>query len=450
MTMTHRIRITNAKLVNEGQIIETELLIEKGRILQISPSVSINGQVETVDLNGDWLMPGVIDDQVHFREPGLTHKAQIFTESRAALRGGVTSYMEMPNVVPQTVDLQRLEEKYAIGARDSAVNYSFYLGATNENTEEVKRVSTEDVCGVKVFMGSSTGDMLVDKPAALASIFANSPTLVAVHCECEQRVKERTQGALQQFGLEMPAAQHPIIRDDLACYLSSSQAVELAKQHGTRLHILHLTSALELDLFRNDIPLRDKRITAEVCVHHLHFSDADYGRLGFLIKCNPAIKKESDRLALWKALLDDRLDVIATDHAPHTWEEKNTLDYTKAPSGLPLVQHSLLLMLEHAHQGNIALTRVVEKMSHAVADCYRMVDRGYVREGYWADLVQVSAQPSQVAKADLEYKCAWSPLENQRFSHSIERVWINGELGYRSGAINDSVRGQRLKFEAQR
>ncbi|MDA0685574.1 MAG: dihydroorotase [Bacteroidetes bacterium] len=442
--------IHNALLVNEGKKVETDILIDKGRIEKIGNQISENGSCVHVDLNGDYLLPGVIDDQVHFREPGLTHKAQIATESRAALKGGVTSFMEMPNVIPQTVSLEALEEKYARGAVDSAVNYSFYLGATNENIEEVKRVSREDVCGVKIFMGSSTGNMLVDKPAALEAIFSNSPTLVAVHCECEDRVKERTQAALDAFGLQVPASQHAVIRDDLACYLSSSQAVELAKKHGTRLHILHLTSALELDLFRNDIPLREKRITAEVCVHHLHFSDADYERLGFLIKCNPAIKKESDRLALWMALLDNRLDVIATDHAPHTWEEKNTLDYTKAPSGLPLVQHSLPLMLEHAKKGDITMERVVEKMSHAVADCYRMVDRGYVREGYWADLVQVSSSSNTVNRADLAYKCTWSPLEGQEFSHSIERVWVNGHLGFQDGQIDPHVRGQRLMFEARR
>ena len=442
--------IHNALLVNEGKKIETDILIENGRIAKIGNQISENGSCLHVDLNGDYLLPGVIDDQVHFREPGLTHKAQIATESRAALMGGVTSYMEMPNVIPQTVSLEALEEKYARGAADSAVNYSFYLGATNENIEEVKRVSTEDVCGVKIFMGSSTGNMLVDKPAALEAIFSNSPTLVAVHCECEDRVKERTQAALDAFGLQVPPSQHAVIRDDLACYLSSSQAVELAKKYGTRLHILHLTSALELDLFRNDIPLREKRITAEVCVHHLHFSDADYERLGFLIKCNPAIKKESDRLALWKALLDNRLDVIATDHAPHTWEEKNTLDYTKAPSGLPLVQHSLPLMLEHASKGDISIEKVVEKMSHAVADCYRMVDRGYVREGYWADLVQVSSSPNKVNRADLAYKCAWSPLEGQEFSHRVERVWVNGHLGCQDGQVDPHLRGQRLTFEALR
>lgn len=442
--------IHNATLINEGKRMETDILIEDGRIEKIGVQLSVQGACNHVDLMGDYLLPGVIDDQVHFREPGLTHKAQIATESRAALKGGVTSFMEMPNVIPQTISLEALEEKYARGAADSAVNYSFYLGATNENIEEVKRVSTEDVCGVKIFMGSSTGNMLVDKPAALEAIFSNSPTLVAVHCECEDRVKERTQAALDTFGLNVPPSEHPVIRDALACYLSSSQAVELAKKHGTRLHILHLTSALELDLFRNDIPLREKRITAEVCVHHLHFSDADYERLGFLIKCNPAIKTETDRLALWKALLDNRLDVIATDHAPHTWEEKNTTDYTKAPSGLPLVQHSLPLMLEHASKGDISLERVVEKMSHAVADCYRMVDRGYVREGYWADLVHVSSKPSVVQSSDLEYKCAWSPLDGQSFSHSVENVWVNGLLGYQNGAIDPSCRGQRLMFEAQR
>lgn len=442
--------IRNATLINEGKRIETDILIEDGRIEKIEAQISVQGAYNQVDLEGDFLLPGVIDDQVHFREPGLTHKAQIATESRAALKGGVTSFMEMPNVIPQTVSLAALEEKYARGAADSAVNYSFYLGATNENIEEVKRVSTTDVCGVKIFMGSSTGNMLVDKPAALEAIFSNSPTLVAVHCECEDRVKERTKAALAAYGVEVPPKEHAIIRDDLACYLSSSQAVELAKKYGTRLHILHLTSALELDLFRNDIALRDKRITAEVCVHHLHFSDADYQRLGFLIKCNPAIKTEKDRLALWKALLDNRLDVIATDHAPHTWEEKNTRDYTQAPSGLPLVQHSLPLMLEHAAQGDISMERVVEKMSHAVADCYRMVDRGYLREGYWADLVQVGSRRSRVERNQLEYKCAWSPLEGMEFRHSIERVWVNGLLGYSDGQIDPSCRGQRLMFEAQR
>ena len=436
--------IKNAKIVTDNHIIEGDLLIEGGKIARIDKDISVDGKVVVFDADGQFLIPGVIDDQVHFREPGLTHKANIHTESRAALVGGTTSFMEMPNVNPQTVTNVLLEEKYGLGANSSAVNYSFYLGGTNDNLEEIKRVNPRNVCGVKIFMGSSTGNMLVDQEEALNGLFAHSPILIATHCESESRVKQRYADALAKFGDDIPPREHPVIRDAEACYLSSSFAIELAKKHNTRLHILHITSEKETDLFRNDIPLVEKRITAEVCVHHLHFSEADYETLGHLIKCNPAVKTAQDREALWKALLDDRFDVIATDHAPHTWEEKQSL-YPTSPSGLPLVQHALSLMMDYVVEGKLSIEKMVEKMCHNPAILYQIEGRGFLREGYAADLVLLKENHNPVTKSDLLYKCGWSPLEGHTFKYAPSKVWVNGTLSYNEGVIGE-LNPQRLLF----
>jgi len=442
--------IKNAQVVNEGKINTLDVLIIGERIEKIAPQIDIKGDAHIIDANGKYLLPGVIDDQVHFREPGLTHKAEIYTESRAALYGGVTSYMEMPNVVPQTTDFEKLESKYQIGAAKSAVNYSFYLGGTNQNLDVLKQVNTENVCGVKIFMGSSTGNMLVDDAPVLEAMFRDVPTLIATHCECETRVKSRLEDAKNKYPKGIPPSEHPIIRDATACYLSSSLAVELARKYHSRLHILHITSEIETHLFRNDIPLKDKRITSEVCVHHLHFSDADYQIYENQIKCNPAIKKQTDQDALWKALLDDRLDVIATDHAPHARNEKFADNYLDCHAGLPLVQHPLLLMLEKVKLGKINIEKVVEKMSHNVAIAYKMVDRGFIREGCYADLVLVNPEAkTEVTKESLKYKCGWSPLENTEFSHAIEKVWVNGTLSLENGEIGE-INAKRLLFERDR
>ncbi len=436
--------IKNAKIVSDLTIFEGDLLVENGKISRIDANITVDGKVEIHDADGRFLIPGVIDDQVHFREPGLTHKANIYTESRAALAGGTTSFMEMPNVNPQTVTNALLEEKYAIGAQSSAVNYSFYLGGTNDNLEEIKRVNPRNVCGVKVFMGSSTGNMLVDQEDALNGLFAHSPILIATHCESEARVKQRYAGALATFGENIPPREHPVIRDAEACYLSSSFAMELAKKHNTRLHILHITSEKETHLFRNDIPLAEKRITAEVCVHHLHFNDVDYETLGHLIKCNPAIKTANDQSALWKALLDDRFDVIATDHAPHTWEEKQNL-YPNAPSGLPLVQHSLSLMMDYVAKGVLTIEKMVEKMCHNPAILYQIEGRGYLREGYAADMVLLNENHMAVEKSNLLYKCGWSPLEGHTFKYAPSKVWVNGTLGF-DGSLTGQLNPARLLF----
>lgn len=436
--------IKNARIVTDFNLFEGDLLVSNGKIEKIDRNISVDGQVQIHDADGQNLIPGVIDDQVHFREPGLTHKANIYTESRAALAGGTTSFMEMPNVNPQTVTNALLEEKYALGAHSSAVNYSFYLGGTNDNLEEVKRVNPRNVCGVKLFMGSSTGNMLVDQEQALNGHFANSPILIATHCESEVRVKQRYAEALSRFGENIPPSEHPIIRDAEACYLSSSFAIELAKKHNTRLHILHITSEKETHLFRNDIPLSEKRITAEVCVHHLHYSSSDYKTLGHLIKCNPAVKTASDRDALWTALLDDRFDVIATDHAPHTWEEKQNT-YPTSPSGLPLVQHALSLMMDYVAEGKISIEKLVEKMCHNPAILYQIEGRGYLREGYAADMVLLGKNTKPVTKEGLYYKCGWSPLEGHTFKYVPEKVWVNGALSF-DGGITADLNPQRLLF----
>ena len=439
-----RTLLKNATAINEGRIFETDILLENGRIEKIATDIS-DKNISVVDLNGKWLMPGMIDDQVHFREPGLTHKADIFSESRAAVAGGITSFMEMPNTIPNTITQRLLQEKYDIAYRNSLANYSFFMGATNDNLEEVLKTNASDVCGVKVFMGSSTGNMLVDNEKTLDSLFSRCAMLIATHCEDEATIRKNFSVQRAIYGDDIPINIHPIIRSVDACYLSSSMAVDLAKKHETRLHILHISTAKELDLFRNDIPLSKKRITAEACIHHLWFCDADYAAKGSFIKWNPAVKTESDREALWKGLNDDRIDIIATDHAPHTLEEKNSV-YAKAPSGGPMVQHAVLAILEKVKEGKISLERAVEKMTHSVATCFNMKDRGFIREGYWADLVAIDQKVHEVSKNNLKYKCGWSPMEGVKFSHSIDKTWVNGHLSYDDGKIIEGNTGTRLTF----
>ncbi|MFN8395144.1 MAG: dihydroorotase [Bacteroidia bacterium] len=445
--MASRSLIRNARIVNEGRIVEADLLIENGRIAKIAPEIAMDVLIPEVDAKGQYLLPGVIDDQVHFREPGLTHKADIFTESRAAVAGGITSFMEMPNTSPQTLTQALLEEKYAIGAARSLANYSFFMGASNHNLEEVLKTDPKTVCGVKVFMGSSTGDMLVDDHQVLEGIFKNVPMLIATHCEKEEIVRANLAAAIAQYGDDIPVSEHPHIRSHRACFASSSEAVALAKKYDTRLHVLHISTADELSLFQNDRPLREKRITAEVCIHHLFFDESWYAKKGNLIKWNPAVKSAADREAIWKALLDDRLDIIATDHAPHTLEEKANL-YTKAPSGAPLVQHALPVMLRFWKEGKISIEDVVRKMSHAPAECFQLAERGYVREGYWADLVLVNAdQPWTVTRENTLYKCGWSPLEGEVMPVAVTHTWVSGHLAFSHGQFDESRMGMRLAFD---
>ncbi len=444
--------IKNIQLVNEGRIITSDLLIRNKRIEKIAPN--INASATEINGEGRYLFPGCIDDQVHFREPGLTHKATIYTESKAAVAGGVTSFMEMPNTIPNALTQKLLEDKYNIGAQTSLANYSFFMGTGNDNADEVLKTNDrkKDICGVKIFMGASTGNMLVDNPNTLDKIFRESEVLIATHCEDEKIIRQNLEKA-KASGRELTAADHPIIRDEEVCYESSLYAIQIAKKYNTRLHILHITTERELQLFTNMFPLKEKRITAEVCVHHLHFTSDDYARLGNQIKCNPAIKAPHNKEALWKALLDDRLDVIATDHAPHTWEEKNE-PYLKAHAGLPLVQHPLLLMLHYYKEGRISLEKIAEKMSHAVADCFQIQERGYIREGYHADMVIVDLNTTyKVTKENILYKCGWSPLESMEFPASITHTFVNGHLVYtcpsidgRNGVWNESQQGQRLVF----
>lgn len=441
--------IKNIQLVNEGHITTADVLITGGRIEKIQPQI-LNTAVSCIEINGEgkYLLPGCIDDQVHFREPGLTHKANIYTEAKAAVAGGVTSFMEMPNTIPNALTQDLLEDKYKIAAHTSLANYSFYMGTGNDNPDEVLRTNDKrnDVCGIKIFMGSSTGNMLVDNPNTLDKIFRESEVLIATHCEDESIIKRNLE-KIMATGRELVPADHPIIRDEEACYESSLYAIQIAKKYNTRLHILHISTEKELQLFTNLFPLKDKRITAEVCVHHLHFTSDDYAELGNRIKCNPAIKAPQNKEALWKALLDDRLDVIATDHAPHTWAEKNE-PYAKAHAGLPLVQHSLSLMLHYYHMGRISLEKIVEKMSHAVANCFQVKERGYIREGYYADLVIVDMNQSYtVSKENILYKCGWSPLEGKQFPATITHSFVNGHLVYGNGVWNESQQGQRLSFD---
>ena len=438
--------LKGAKIFNEGISFFADILIDNQRIEKIESNISATPDTEVVNLDGKWILPGCIDDQVHFREPGLTHKANIASESRAAVAGGITSFMEMPNTVPSAVTIEKLEEKYSIASQSSLANYSFYLGTTNSNIEEIKRVNPETICGVKIFMGSSTGDMVVDDPKALEDVFRYAPSIITTHCEDDPMIKENFQKYIKEYGEELPAKFHPLIRSEEACYKSSSYAVSLAKKYNSRLHILHISTAKELELFRNDIPLEEKRITAEACVHHLWFTDKDYETKGNFIKWNPAVKTENDRTGIWRGVLDNRIDVIATDHAPHTLEEKNQL-YAKAPSGGPLVQHALLAMLEKSKEGIIPIERVVEKMAHAPAVLYRLQNRGFLREGYFADIVMVNPnQPHQVNKSNLLYKCGWSPFEGTTFSNSIERTFINGTVAFENGSIIESGVGSRLSF----
>jgi dihydroorotase len=441
--------IKNINIVNEGVIRIGDVLISGERIERIEPKISgINGTVTEVNGEGKYLFPGCIDDQVHFREPGLTHKATIATESKAAVAGGVTSFMEMPNTQPPAFTQDLLEEKYAIAARSSVANYSFFMGTSNDNLEEILRTNDKknEVCGIKIFMGSSTGNLLVDNYLTLDRIFGGSELLIATHCEDEAMIKANLQKIKSQKQVLEPS-DHPIIRNDEECFESSFKAIQLAKKHNSRLHILHISTEKELQLFTNMIPLKDKRITAEVCVHHLHFTSDDYTGLGNLIKCNPAIKEPKNREALWKALLDDRLDVIATDHAPHTWEEKSA-PYEKAHAGVPLVQHSLLLMLRYYKEGRISLEKIAEKMSHAVAECFQIKERGYIREGYYADLVIVDLNSATaVNKETVLYKCGWSPFEGESFPAEITHTFVSGSLAYGNGVWNESIHGKRLQFE---
>lgn len=438
--------IRNTNLINEGQQKRTDILIKEGRIERIDRAIPVDGSVSEIDGEAYLTMPGVIDDQVHFREPGLTHKAEIYTEAKAAVAGGVTSYMEMPNVVPQTLTQELLSEKYEIGRKNSLANYSFFMGASNDNLEEVLKTDQSNVCGLKIFMGSSTGNMLVDSEETLTNIFSKVPMLIATHCEDEATVRANTEKAIAEFGEQIPFTQHPIIRDENACYLSSSKAVELAEKYGTRLHILHISTGKETDLFDNSLPLEQKKITSEACIHHLWFSDKDYEKKGAFIKWNPAVKSASDRSQIWEALLDDRIDVIATDHAPHTLEEKNN-SYLKAPSGGPLIQHTLVAMMEFYRQGKISLERIVEKMAHAPAICFQVEKRGFAREGYWADLVMVKENdPWTVAKSNVLAKCGWSPFEGTDFQSSIAKTFVSGHLAYDQGQFDESINGERLTF----
>jgi dihydroorotase len=440
--------IKNIQVVNEGNIQTMDVLIANERIEKIAPSISLKEGVEEINGEGKYLLPGVIDDQVHFREPGLTHKATIYTEARSAVAGGVTSFMEMPNTSPPTFTQELLEDKYGIAAKTSMANYSFFMGTSNDNLEEVLKTNKKknEVCGIKIFMGSSTGNLLVDNYLTLDKIFNETELLIATHCEDEAIIKRNLQTLKEQKG-ELTAADHPLIRTEEACFESSFKAIQLAKKHNSRLHILHISTEKELQLFTNMIPLKDKRITAEVCVLHLHFTSDDYDRLGNLIKCNPAIKAPHHKEALWQALLDDRLDVIATDHAPHTWEEKNQ-PYEKAHAGIPLVQHSLLLMLKYYEIGKISLEKIAQKMSHAVADCFKIKDRGYIREGYYADLVIVDfMEVTRVEKEDVYSKCGWSPFEGQKFPACITHTFVNGSLVYGNGVWDESIRGKRLQFD---
>ncbi len=441
--------IKNIQVVNEGRITTADVLISDGMIEKVQPQITqINTDYVEINGEGKFLFPGCIDDQVHFREPGLTHKATIYTEAKAAVAGGVTSFMEMPNTIPNALTQELLEDKYNIAAKNSLANYSFFMGTGNDNADEVLKTNDKRtaICGIKIFMGSSTGNMLVDNPNTLDKIFRESEVLIATHCEDEKIIRQNLE-RIKATGKVLTAADHPIIRNDEACYESSLYAIQIAKKYNTRLHILHISTEKELQLFTNMFPLKQKRITAEVCVHHLHFTSDDYETLGNKIKCNPAIKAPHNKEALWKALLDDRLDVIATDHAPHTIAEKNE-PYEKAHAGLPLVQHPLLLMLHYYKQGRISLEKIAEKMSHAVADCFQIKDRGYIREGYSADLVIVDLnQASTVTKENILFKCGWSPLENFEFPASITHTFVNGHLVYGNGVWDESQKGQRLVFD---
>jgi len=442
-----KVLIKDAHIVNEGTIVRGDVYIENGIIQEISQNLSVKGpDVHVFDAEGKHLLPGVIDDQVHFREPGLTHKATIESESRAAVAGGITSFIEMPNTIPQTTTIEKLEEKFSTAAETSYANYSFMFGGTNDNLEEIKKVDKTKVAGLKLFLGSSTGNMLVDDEAVLREIFKSTDLLISVHCEDEETIRKNMEIYKERYGDDIPINMHPIIRSDEACYLSSSRAIALAKETGARLHVFHLSTAKEMELFDKKTPLKDKKITAEVCIHHLWFSDADYDEKGTLIKWNPAVKTQKDQDALWEALLDDRLDVIATDHAPHTLEEKQNV-YTKAPSGGPLVQHALPAMLELYHEGKISLEKIVEKMCHNPAILFEVEKRGYIKPGYFADLVLVDLNnPWTVTTDNILYKCKWSPFEGSTFKSRISHTFVNGRLAYKNFKVYDERHAQRLTF----
>ncbi len=437
--------IRNALLINEGKIFLADVFIQNGLIAQIGLSLDVQAD-KRIDAEGKYLIPGVIDDQVHFREPGLTHKGELYTESKAAVAGGITSFMEMPNTKPQTLTQELLEQKYQRAKEVSLANYSFFMGASNDNLQEVLKTDPKNVGAIKIFMGSSTGNMLVDDKSVLENIFEKSKMLIAVHCEDEATIQQNTAHYKSIYGEDVPIEMHPKIRSDEACYKSSSMAIELAKKYDTRLHVFHLSTAKEMELFRNDIPLEEKRITAEVCIHHLWFDDSQYLDKGTHIKWNPAVKSKADKEAVFKALLDDRIDIIATDHAPHTLEEKNNT-YFKAPSGGPLVQHALVAMLELYHQGKIRLEKIVEKMCHAPAICFQIENRGFIKKGYAADLVLVEIDnPWEVSKDNILYKCAWSPFEGNTFKSKVTHTWVNGHLAYQNGTFDESQKGHRLTF----
>ena len=441
-----RIVIKNGTLVNEGKVFKSDILIEEGKITSVSESIAIQDNDKVINAEGKWVLPGVIDDQVHFREPGLTHKGNIATESKAAIAGGVTTFIEQPNTVPNAVTQELLEDKYQIAAQSSYANYSFMMGGTNDNLDEVLKTNPKNVAGIKLFLGSSTGNMLVDNQEVLEKIFSSTKLLIAVHCEDEQTIRENVEKAIATYGEDIPMDQHPIIRSAEACYKSSSTAIALAKKTGARLHVFHISTGKETELFDNNIPLKDKKITAEVCVHHLYFSDEDYAKKGSFIKWNPAVKTSQDREQIWEALLDDRIDVIATDHAPHTLEEKSQ-KYLQAPSGGPLVQHSLITMLEFVKQGKISLEKVVEKMCHNPAIVFEIEKRGFLKVGYHADIAIVNPNSElTVAKDNLLYKCGWSPLEGVTFHSTVETTLVNGKVAMENGVITEQTFGQRLLF----
>lgn len=444
--------IHEATLVNEGKTVVGDVLIRNGKIVSVTPPSSIRLPLEEgmklrhIQAKGNYLLPGVIDDQVHFRDPGLTHKGDLYTESKAAVAGGVTSFMDMPNTDPKTITIGLLEEKFRLAESKSLANFSFFLGGTNNNLDEIRQVDPTRVCGVKLFLGASTGNMLVDDPTTLDEIFRYSPVLVAIHSEDEPTIRENLKRYQERYGEQIPVEAHPLIRSEEACYRSSERAIALARKHHTRLHLLHVSTVRETDLLDRDKPLKEKRVTGEVCVHHLWFDDRDYARLGSRIKWNPAIKTERDKLGLFDALLNDRLDIIATDHAPHLLQEKAN-PYLSSPSGGPLIQHSLVMMLEFYHQKKISLEQIVRKMAHGPADLYRIEKRGYIREGYHADLVLVDLNCSWIVnQGNILYKCGWSPLEGTRFSSAVLQTWVNGNLVFDHGKFDETTNGQRLSF----
>jgi dihydroorotase len=443
----HKVLIKNARIVNEGSIVNGDILIENEYIKTIADNIALrSNEVKVIDAHRNYVLPGIIDDQVHFREPGLTHKADIASESRAAIAGGITSFIEMPNTVPQTTTLEKLDAKFKIAAASSHANYSFMFGGTNDNLDEILKLDPKKVAALKLFLGSSTGNMLVDNPEVLENIFSNTDLLIAVHCEDETTIRKNLEDHMKRYGDDIPIKCHPIIRSEEACYLSSSRAIALAKKTGARLHVFHLSTGKETALFDNRMPLKDKKITAEVCIHHLWFTDADYEKKGTHIKWNPAVKTRDDRKALWDALLDDRIDVVATDHAPHTLEEKGKV-YTKAPSGGPLVQHALVAMLECWHMGKISMEKIVEKMCHNPAILFQIEKRGFIREGHYADLVIVDTdRPWTVAKDNILYKCGWSPFESTTFRSSVTHTFVNGSLVYENSRFHNIMAAKQLSF----